>query len=488
MLDIPKTFLKEERRDGYYISEMMKRTWAAQLGILDSLKKIFDRYGLRYFADYGTLLGAVRHKGYIPWDDDLDISMPRKDLLILLEHADELDEDLTIRSIYNSDSYMNFNVVVTHKTDILKWDERRMEKYYGCPFICYVDIFPWDYIPRDKERLIEQSNMFNLAFKLMYDLRNIETVLFYGKRCTFKDLNRPEIYKYQTVQEFVGECKTLIECLKRHPNLIEIDQTKKLRQQLCIVADRIASMCPENEADYVDYALVFRGGNVQPRKRKEWQDSYVELPFEFGAISAPAEYIKILESKYGKDYLNPVRYKSDHGYPFFRNEIRVLIGGDTGEILTDDPIEDPSIEAIPEEIRQCLIKDDGDLKRIVLFGLSATDVINGGKLGLNHILSNLQELDRNDDIVTFLFVPFALREFMAKCNLKMQHDYVDMLEKISGMKNVILDEKPETAMLWSLISICDEYYGDRCRLSEICEKYDIPVTIQDYQPDTEPNM
>ncbi len=52
----------------------------------------------------------------------------------------------------------------------------------------------------------------------------------------------------------------------------------------------------------------------------------MELPFEFGTISASTEYLKELEAKYGKDYMKPVRFLSAHEYPFYRDEIRVLIG------------------------------------------------------------------------------------------------------------------------------------------------------------------
>ena len=58
-----------------------------QLDMLKAVARVCDRHGLRYFLAYGTLLGAVRHGGFIPWDDDIDIILPRPDYDRLVELA-----------------------------------------------------------------------------------------------------------------------------------------------------------------------------------------------------------------------------------------------------------------------------------------------------------------------------------------------------------------------------------------------------------------
>ena len=69
--------LDAEKRDGYYISMDMKKIWNVQLKLLKEFQIICKKNNIIYYACGGTLLGAIRHKGYIPWDDDIDIMMTR---------------------------------------------------------------------------------------------------------------------------------------------------------------------------------------------------------------------------------------------------------------------------------------------------------------------------------------------------------------------------------------------------------------------------
>ena len=61
------------------MSELLDKIHTSELALLDEADRICEELGLTYFLSCGTLLGAIRHKGFIPWDEDLDIMMPRKD-------------------------------------------------------------------------------------------------------------------------------------------------------------------------------------------------------------------------------------------------------------------------------------------------------------------------------------------------------------------------------------------------------------------------
>ncbi len=76
---IEDDFYKPETRWDFYISEKRKKVWAKELEIVFEFDRICRKHGLRYTLDGGTLLGAIRHNGFIPWDDDFDVNMPRAD-------------------------------------------------------------------------------------------------------------------------------------------------------------------------------------------------------------------------------------------------------------------------------------------------------------------------------------------------------------------------------------------------------------------------
>ena len=123
-----------------------------QLGALKYVKEICQKNNIDYYLMSGTLLGAVKYKGYIPWDDDIDIALKRKDYLKLIKLInDDNSDDYKILSIYNTkDYYYLFAKLVSKKTKLI--ENAKEIKEMGV----YIDIFPLDYYNDNYEKYINK--------------------------------------------------------------------------------------------------------------------------------------------------------------------------------------------------------------------------------------------------------------------------------------------------------------------------------------------
>lgn len=86
---LPESFFKSETICDFYVDESRKKVWAICLDLLREFDSICRKHNLRYFLSFGSLLGAIRHNGFIPWDDDMDVCMLREDYEKLLTLKDE---------------------------------------------------------------------------------------------------------------------------------------------------------------------------------------------------------------------------------------------------------------------------------------------------------------------------------------------------------------------------------------------------------------
>ena len=138
---ITEDFLKPETRCDFYVDVERKKVWAVMLDLFFELQRVCQKYDLKLFASGGTLLGAVRHKGFIPWDDDMDFWMIRSDYEKLQKHADEfatpyfLQTPITDPGYYYSAIKLR-NSNTTDVSDIFAWENYNMG--------IAIDVFPID--------------------------------------------------------------------------------------------------------------------------------------------------------------------------------------------------------------------------------------------------------------------------------------------------------------------------------------------------------
>ncbi len=310
MLNISDDFFKEEIRLGFTVTETMKKAWAIQLEMLDSIMSIAQKHNIPIWADYGTLLGAVRHKGFIPWDDDTDLSMLRKDYMKFPDILKaELPSDFQIFSFYSSNDYDQPKIFIANRRYLdygNSLQEAELTKIqHGCPYITGIDIFPLDYVPSD----IEQFNLIYNLYASTYDLA----------------FNYDHYRSNGELEGYLTQLETLLST--------KVERDEHLRTSLWKLADAIAMMTYKNEATEVAYypSLVVDGPHKKCKVLNFDHTKY--LDFEMIQLPAPAEYEAVLTSTYGSDYMTPVRGTAWHDYPFYKNQDRrILINSKLGQM------------------------------------------------------------------------------------------------------------------------------------------------------------
>ena len=289
-------YFREETREGFVIAEDMKRAWAAQLEVLEEVKRVCGILGIKFFADWGTLLGAVRHHGFIPWDDDMDIAMLRKDYMRFLSEAPVLLEKYyEIKSVYNDPEDDTIKARIINGRHIC-FEPDFLARFHGCPYVVGIDIFPVDNITDDKRTLDKQIE------SLRFLLRTAESV--------------PEKEPYGT--EVLGLMKKIEKTLG-----IPVNYNNRLKHELKKIYDIVCSLYQDENTAEVCSMIDFAEG-WDYHAKKEWYEDICELSFENTTIPVPEGYDGLLQIKYGKEYMTPRNVGSSHDYPFYKSQIEEL--------------------------------------------------------------------------------------------------------------------------------------------------------------------
>lgn len=282
-------YFDDEIREDFYVSGIMKRLWAANLEVISDIAEVCEKHNIRWFADYGTLLGAVRHGGCIPWDDDFDICMLRDDYMRFLAVAErELPDNYSVLSSHNE--YEDLLIRVTnmrHPT----FDDDILEKYHQCYLGAGVDIFPLDYMAPTKE---EQE-----AHKTL-----IQAVLSFQPILEDKELDR------EVLDEVLDQLEQLCG--------VKFDRDGKLVKQMYEAAESVCALYGPEDADTVMLAPIWANNGTKSYPLSCFQNA-IKVNFEGIGIWISAEYDTMLRIEYG-DYMRIVKGGASHGYPSFAEQ------------------------------------------------------------------------------------------------------------------------------------------------------------------------
>lgn len=249
-----------------------------QLGALEVLKKLTDlcdSQGWKYFLTYGSMLGAVRHKGIIPWDDDIDIMMPRPDYEALRRYFAQNSESLLPLKLFDKASVPEYPHMIGRISDQryhLVFDN---ERDYGIGL--FVDIYPLDGVGNDFDR----------AVKLVEKTKRVASLCFLTGRKSFGVDNTHSTLKM--LIKFPAYCWAKLWGNRHYINKLE----------------KLSRTYDYNASNYVACASWPAGPKAGQQRdvfEKTLFEELVEVPFEDTTIKIPAAYDAFLSKTYG-DYM-----------------------------------------------------------------------------------------------------------------------------------------------------------------------------------------
>ena len=283
-------------REGFFVPAAVKQAWGAQLVVLSEVDRVCRKCGIKYYAEWGTLLGCIRHGGYVPWDDDLDIGMFREDYDKFVAVAkDELPAgyDIIGYKTHEAHNYIMSNVVGKSR---ICFEKEHLETFHGFPYIAGLDIFVLDYVARDKEKEDYRRKLANYALALLDEITS-------GK------LGRREAE--EGIASLEQWCK------------VKIDHSLRgtaLRNAIFETVEKLFGSISENESDCLTQMMAQGLSETNGYLlNKEWYEHLIRVPFEEISIPVPIGYDDVLHRKYG-DYMKLVKAGGSHGYPYFERQ------------------------------------------------------------------------------------------------------------------------------------------------------------------------
>lgn len=171
-----------------YKPEELKRVQEIEVEILQEIIRVCEEYKLQYWVAYGTLIGTLRHNGFIPWDDDIDIGMMREDYEKFIEVAPSaLKKGYTLQHFKTDPKTPTYHAKVRKDgTQFVEWYTRNMNIHHGI----FVDIMPHDKVPENEELRAEYRKKAEWRKQLFIAKSVTDTTITRGKKVWIRTLER----------------------------------------------------------------------------------------------------------------------------------------------------------------------------------------------------------------------------------------------------------------------------------------------------------
>lgn len=263
-----------EEKCGFLISKKRKLLWKVELEELEKFDQICTKYNLRYFLIGGAAIGVERHKGFIPWDDDLDIGMLRKDFEKFLEVCRvEMQEPFHLQyGVEDSDDWSLFcRIRHSNTTAMIKW-----QKEQNCNHGVYIELYPFDRVPNSTMKQyiqIELSSFFRQLIEDRFEKR--KSRIFRILAFPFKGISAEKLFEmWDSVCTYYNDKKGDMVNTVSMPNYAkqkscyykydDVSQTIKkpfenMSVQMAINNDKILRIC---YGDYMEMPPIEKRGEA----------------------------------------------------------------------------------------------------------------------------------------------------------------------------------------------------------------------------------
>ena len=283
MYHIDEHFYEPEVRDGFLVTSKRKRVWAKELEILFDFDRVCKKYGLKYRLNGGSLIGAIRHGGFIPWDDDLDVDMTREDYEIARRvMPEELGEEFEWQDLSTNLAKCSFDsITVYHRLPFAKVRNRNTTAIEPPPMpSCinqgiWMDIFPLDDALDDKKFTKEMLEM--------------------EKELYVTILGAPEIQEYM-----LSDACTTVFPKDDLRGIMQLPHASRYE----IYEKTLISFIGTSTKYSIKYCEIL--GGLHQVIDKELYEEVTEVPFEGFMVPVPVHYHEVLTHVFG-DYMTPVR-------------------------------------------------------------------------------------------------------------------------------------------------------------------------------------